>query len=99
MTKTYWITKWALTKGIIQDECDTSKDETDTGKVRQWASHRMGRDRAHYWLRVGLDAFDNEADANRRVVEMIRAKLKSIDKQRAKYVGMLEELRKGGVQA
>jgi hypothetical protein len=76
---TAWVTKYALTEGImkmqVEDCFDTSPNMVK--KVNGQLTFFHGQD----WHR-------SHADAIKRAKEMQAAKLKSIDKQRARIAGL-----------
>lgn len=63
---TVWVTRWALTKGILK-----VKAEIDGG-MASWAS-QFGREYAH-----GKDWHRTESNARKRVEEMRKNKIRSL---------------------
>ena len=79
---TFWVTKYATTSGVDKHEgCGVTDDGVYAFKDGQYGHV--------FFCRIGKDAFRTEEDANIDVVKKLNAKLKSIDKQRAK----IEKLR------
>lgn len=83
---TYWITKWALAKGI-QPITVTQLWDAGDGTI-----YISGNEVP--FCRIGKDAFDNEDAARGSVVAMIDAKLMSQDRQRFKLLKQRAELTK-----
>ena len=81
--RTIWVTKWALTQGIIKAEgCQIEKG---------YGTRNMGR--ADYlFVRMGTDAFESEAEAKANVLVKIRKRLKNLDKQRVKLKALQKSL-------
>ena len=79
--KTYWITKYVLTDGIMEG----------TGKL--FGDTTVSIDKHWRMYRLGTDVFDVKEEAIARAKKMITKKLASLDKQRAKLLKMAEELR------
>jgi hypothetical protein len=71
---TFYITKWALTKGIIvAHDCKNHEGYASRGRYGEGT---------YVFVKIGKDAFATEAEARARVRSLINAKLKSLDKQR-----------------
>jgi hypothetical protein len=80
MSKHYYITKHALSKGILYEECETST-------IGEYV--RVADDQWRHIFKIGRDAFENFDDAHKRAVEMRDKRIKSLKKQLAS----LEKLR------
>ena len=74
----YWITKYALTEGIVHEECDESL--LDHGRVFPVGSMNS--------IEVGREAFEHHADAIAAACLMRDKKIKSLEKQIAKLKAM-----------
>ncbi len=79
--KTYWITKYALTEGIIKAE---AKPPSESGYIS------VKSDRFHFRtsFKVGTDAFLTEAEAKANADKKRLAKIASVKKQIAKLEAM-----------
>lgn len=73
-TKTFWITKYALTSGIFTAECLVRVSDPDTS----YASAPS------LFCRIGIEAFDTEAAAIENAITRARRKIEAIAKQRTK---------------
>jgi hypothetical protein len=82
-TQKFYVTKWALTKGVIEMEGEQS---CNSDKY-VWFAGAFGG----FAARLGQAAFHTEAEANARVIDMAKRKLKALEKQREKLERILEE--------
>jgi len=81
---TVWITKWALTKGIVEAKgCEISE-----GYASRKARFCTSPD--YVFARMGQDAFLTEEEAIGDTLDRIQRRLKALDKEKTK----LEALRK-----
>lgn len=79
-----WITKYALTKGIIKTRPSARwNNEVVTPCRHVWVVWRSGLN-AVAMFRLGRDAHHTEMEAKARVKEMIVAKRRALAKQLAK---------------
>ncbi len=81
----YWITKYALTTGIFR---------VDDGDVRDgYICRNSGQcsSPTYLFVKIGTDAFDNEADAKLNALKKAQAKLKSIDKERFRVLASIAQ--------
>ncbi len=78
MASTFWITKYALTQGIFKAEgC-----ELLGGYVcRSTCGHED-----YLFVKLGTGAFETEAEAKLDAIKKADARLKSLDKERAKLL-------------
>ena len=81
---TVWITKWALTTGIIEAKGCEIKD----GYASRDSGHCMSPN--YVFVRMGKDAFLTEDEAVANTISRIQKRLKALDKEKAK----LEAVRK-----
>ena len=79
--KTFYITKWAFTKGIIVRDCDIFEEGT-----KQYATSNK------IFVLIDKDAFESEQSARFRVIDLINAKLKSLDKAKIKLLKLKQTL-------
>jgi hypothetical protein len=78
MMPKYYITRYALSKGISYEEC-TEMPSCEYVSAKHFYQH----------FRIGRDAFENFDDAHKKAVEMRNKKIKSLKKQLVR----LEKLR------
>jgi hypothetical protein len=79
----YYITKYALSEGILHKECTVVANPV--GYVRT----------AELWsqfFKIGIDAFENFGDAQKRAVEMRDKRIKSLKKQLGRLENLVESL-------
>jgi hypothetical protein len=88
MSETFYITRRALTQGILKAE----SCEVHEGK---WAY----RPWPHYlpMLEIGKDAFRTEDEAKARVFELVQAKLKSLAKEKERLEALRNSVEPGNV--
>lgn len=78
-SKTFYITKYALTTGMYRaDDCRVFE-----GK---YATRGSLSDGNHFFVAIGVHAFETEDEAKKNVVKQIDAKLKSMEKQKKKLL-------------
>ena len=80
---TFWITAYALTKGILRVD---GMEETGGYARGPYGKHGM------LFKRIGKDAFRTEKEAKARMRELIKAKLANLEKERKKLLGKLKSL-------
>lgn len=86
MTKeTFYITKWALTRGILKRDCELY---TSPGSVTKYATKRD----ENIFCRIGKDAFLDERAAQTRVSRLIDDKIKSLERTKTKLLKIKTEL-------
>lgn len=94
MSKIYWITRWALTNGVCPiavggpGEAEIWNGDGGT----KYISGPKG-----LFVPIGKDAFDNEADANKRVAEMCKRGIAASKKKIKKLEVMLQDLENKGI--
>lgn len=81
--KTCYITKWALTQGIL--EADGGHWNAEYGR---WAFRKMTHG---YWSYSSLDCHDNRADAVKRVKQMASAKIARLKKEIERLENMVAQ--------
>lgn len=81
MKKTFWITKYALTKGLFQEECEVvvSSPEVTYAKAKS----------LFCLCRIGRDAFENKEEAFVNAIKRARAKRIALSKQSAKLTDLI----------
>ena len=79
--KTYWITKYLFTQGILATQCQIANASGPIRVMNGWRSYKLG-----------TDAHKTEAEAIAHAKTMIAKKLASLDKQRAMLKKLAEEL-------
>ena len=84
MTETFWVTKFALTKGLEKMDCVVTEDG-------QYATQYAGSYRL--FAKIGVDAHRSELAARIRVIDMISAQLKSLEKRKLKLEKLHREMR------
>lgn len=76
-----WVTKYALTQGILLCACESSSFPDYVSATLPDGLWRL--------VKLGVDAFDNETDANTKAMEMCRRKIASMHKARGKVEDMM----------
>jgi hypothetical protein len=76
----YYITKYALSEGILHKECTVVSNLIGYARTAELWSQ---------FFKIGIDAFENFGDAQKRAAEMRNKRIKSLKKQLAR----LEKLR------
>lgn len=71
-----WITKWATTTGIIEDNCDIRKLDG-----REYAKHEHDGNWGSEYMPIGIHAFKTREEAKAKAEEMTRKKIESLSKQ------------------
>lgn len=71
-----WITKWATTTGIIEDNCEMRV----TGAC-EYARHSKNGDWYSEWIPIGIHAFKTREEAKAKAEEMKRKKIASLNRQ------------------
>lgn len=81
---TFYITKWALTRGLLKVECSIYESNGGTS----YATNKEER----VFVRIGMDAFEDESKAKIRMRSLIDAKLKTLETSRKKLTKLREAL-------
>ena len=83
MKQTFWLTRWALTRGIIKaDGCEVSKGNYATRDAGKWMSPD------YVFCKIGVDAWPTQAEALAKALTMVEKKLKAVDKERNKLLNL-----------
>lgn len=78
-----WVTKYALSEGIRLCVCEPTSFN-DYVKACWPGGGRL-------FIKVGVNAFDNEDDANMKALQMCRRKMESLAKARRKVEDLMRQ--------
>lgn len=81
-----WITKYALTDGILEKDGQLSED----GKYVSSQNGIWPSSPRYFFCRMNRDAFATPGEAEARVRDMCERKLKSLEKSREKILEVLK---------
>ena len=93
---TVWITKWALSRGVIPVEVDDARELAQGSYITQRSlTNEADKTRFGYicGVRVGKDAFLTEEEAVANFRERIERRLKALGREKAKLEDWRKSLR------
>lgn len=88
-TKTFWITKYALTRGVFSVQARISKADT--------CDYAVGEE--GLFCRIGRDAFESETEAIQDALDRARAKIVALQTQSKRLHTKIQEFERQCAEA